>query len=283
MAYLQIYKNNSKASYTHTVLKGDELYVVNIIPGEKMFWKYLGKVGKDYTIDGTLIHKPSLKMISIIQNKLKPKTNEGFTFIRYKDWLNEGHIDDLEPEEIVTNKYVDIQLNDSFMVELMIATYKDETNHGDLSDDEVLASPDFKEYVKYEFESKFYETRTMLKEFIEDGRIDIWRSLRVSGDWFEHFLKEGKHLGIYWSFSSKAAEPHWGYNDEKKNVDVLIKSSVKEEYVDWVKTLRLNISQTSEEEKEIRLFKNTPIKIEELYINKKMIDITKLKEKTFKA
>lgn len=38
-----------------------------------MKWRYVGKIDpKVYQVSGTLIHKPSLKMISILQRDLQP-------------------------------------------------------------------------------------------------------------------------------------------------------------------------------------------------------------------
>lgn len=88
MAYLQIYKNRINTPYTHTVLKGNEMYGVNISSGEKMRWEYLGKINRDsYVVNGSIISKPSLKMISILQRTLQPK-NESI-FNSFKNWINE--------------------------------------------------------------------------------------------------------------------------------------------------------------------------------------------------
>ena len=107
--------------------------------------------------------------------------------------------------------------------------------------------------------------------------------MKVADDWYEKLINSGKHLGIYWSFDSNSAEAHWGHN-QNTPVEVLIKSSVNEEYVNWVDTIMLNMNpQLGEEEKEIRLFKNTSIKIEQLFINNEEIDISKIKNKEFKA
>jgi len=73
-------------------------------------------------------------------------------------------------------------------------------------------------------------------------------------------------LGIYWSWDERAAEAHWG--NSAHNNDALIKSSIKEEYIDWRNTLYANMDMSlGEEEKEITLFKNTSLKIEELYVD----------------
>lgn len=74
-AHLQIYKNNNIADYyNYIVLKGEELYNVRIRAGEKMIYKYIGKIDKKiYSINGSLIKTPSEKMIVILQKNLNPK------------------------------------------------------------------------------------------------------------------------------------------------------------------------------------------------------------------
>ena len=105
MSYLQIYKNKPNAYYTHSVLKGDDFYEVNLVSGQKMTWRYLGKIDpKVFQINGTLLHKPSIKTITILQRVLQPKkANESLvpgTVFRScsQDWLkefidNHGYID----------------------------------------------------------------------------------------------------------------------------------------------------------------------------------------------
>ena len=71
--YLQIYKNNDiKDYYNYIVLKGDVLYMVKIEKGRSMAFKKVGKIDKQkYSINGTLIKKPSEKLIYILQKKFK--------------------------------------------------------------------------------------------------------------------------------------------------------------------------------------------------------------------
>jgi hypothetical protein len=90
MPYLRIYKNRPNAIFTHSVLKGDDLYEVNIVSGEKMRWRYITKVDpKAYQVSGALLTKPSPKMISIFQRMLQPPIKES-KFIDFQQWLNES-------------------------------------------------------------------------------------------------------------------------------------------------------------------------------------------------
>ncbi len=66
---------------------------------------------------------------------------------------------------------------------------------------------------------------------------------------------------------------------------VTVVSEIKEKYVDWIDTYRLNMDTSlGDMEKEIRLFKGTPLKIIRIYDDKgNDLDLTPIKGKTFKA
>jgi hypothetical protein len=51
--------------------------------------------------------------------------------------------------------------------------------------------------------------------------------------------------------------------------------------VDWQSTFKLHTYPIYSEEREIRLFKNTPIKIKSISINDEVVDISVLGDKTF--
>jgi len=88
MPFLQIFRNKSNAIYNYTVLKGSDLYEVNIARGEKMKWRYVGKIDpKVYQVAGTLVHNPSVQMISILQRVLQPPVKESFR--TFDNWLKE--------------------------------------------------------------------------------------------------------------------------------------------------------------------------------------------------
>lgn len=191
--------------------------------------------------------------------------------------MNEAHLYDIKKEDVITKKYLDIIANDD---EIVIETYRIENN---LSDEYFYDDPDYKEWVEEKIDIEYNKKINELQDLIslEDGTIEIWRAMKVEDDWIEHLLKNGKHLGIYWSYEESGAEPHWGYNNDKRKNDIVLVTKVKEEYVDWINTIRLNVAPLSSEEKEIRLFKNTPIKIEELYFNGVLIKNNLIYKKIF--
>jgi hypothetical protein len=282
-----IYLNDKIIGFSRYVLYNHELTISYIIIKPEYrrqgyasrLLKYIKQKNLEYKYKSSLktpegaAFKP--KDLSLTEN-IKAKFVYNFLF--------ESFLNDINPENVITNRYVDLQLNNSFNIELWAYYYKEKYNIENVDDDDIIQLPEFKEWLKNLLYEQFNEIGAKLWLLIKDnGKIDLWRILKVDKNWFEHFQKEGKHLGIYWSFDKKAAKPHHGYNQKEKNIEILIKTSVKEEHVNWIDTYRLNLEPCSEEEKEIRLFKNTPLKIEELYINKKNVDISSIKNKIFKA
>jgi glutaredoxin-related protein len=197
-----------------------------------------------------------------------------------KESLNEGVMEDITLEYIkpkIKQHIFDISSD------MLVTAYKIEQNKEEEDDDEVIESEDFNLWLDYEIEILLEKAKERIDAHIDwDGNIDLWRIMMVDDNWFEHLKTQGNRIGEFWSFEEHAAEPHWGYNIDKHNKAV-IKSSVNEKHINWERTLILNSDPSSEEEKEISLFKNTPLKIEYLEINGEEVDITPIKDKIFKA
>jgi hypothetical protein len=159
--------------------------------------------------------------------------------------------------------------------------YEDED--GNIIDDEdIIETPEFVEYVQSELESKFEEVKYDIGYITKNGWITIYREMTVDPRWLNN-LKRNKRLGIYWSWDKHAAEAHWG-SFGKGHRSILLVSQVKEIHVDWVDTFKLNIHPSlGEEEKEIRLFKNTPIKLLDVYVEGEKMDISEVEGRVFKA
>jgi hypothetical protein len=106
--------------------------------------------------------------------------------------------------------------------------------------------------------------------------------MTVTSSWLDHLEREGKHLGIYWTWDSDSADTHWG--DYSKPSKVLIEAEVPENGVDWEKTLITNVEPfTGDDEKEITLIKGVPLKILSVEMDGKLQDISNIEGKTFFA
>jgi len=165
--------------------------------------------------------------------------------------------------------------------EFLISQYKYENYLPD--EDEDIDQEDFYAWVEEDLKFKIEELiRFYESEIIKGGRITVWRKITVSEDWMDHFSKEGKHLGIYWTWDPDAAETHWG--DYTKKSVALIEAEVSENGVDWKRTIRANIEPAiGDDEKEITLNKGIPLKIVSIEINDRPIDVSQLQNKTFFA
>ena len=150
----------------------------------------------------------------------------------------------------------------------------------DVDADEIEEMPEYKEWFKTEIEYSFNDVKNELKDKVENDQITIWRVITVNSKWLEHFIKHGKHLGVYWSWDEHSAEAHWGYGFGK-NIEVRFQCTVDERQVDWEQTVILNMHPDLGEEKEIRLVKNTRLKLDKLEIDNEEYDISKLKNRIF--
>ncbi len=199
-------------------------------------------------------------------------------------FLNEMSFNSMEHYHIITPEYIkDIQMSDEY--DRFIEHYQYEENKIDIDKDEIEETDDFKNWFKYELDYLYDNVIDKLNHIIlSNNTVNIWRMLTVDENWINHLLKKGKHLGIYWSWDENAAEAHWGSGNQKR---ITLKSNIKEEYVNWIDTIKLNMNiSLGDEEKEIRLFKNTPIKIDEILNenNENLLDLPEhkqIKEKIF--
>ncbi len=153
-----------------------------------------------------------------------------------------------------------------------------------IEDDEVNEnSIEFKDWLYNRVKKAYNYTIAYFKDLIgykNNNNIFIYRALTINDSFYNDFKNYGKHLGIYWTFDENAAEAHYGKYDIHSN-EAVIYSEINEQYVNWDETIYLNTNINWEMEKEIRLFKNTPLKILKLTINGEDVDISEIKNKIF--
>jgi hypothetical protein len=200
--------------------------------------------------------------------------------LKYSEFLNEATISAIDPNDVINKKFLSIVLGDTYNRESLIYQYMHEegiVNEEDIDDDE------FSDWVKYELDylaNEFVDKTN--NELIKTGRIKIWRAMSVNKEWESRLPSEAKHLGIYWSWDSEGAEPHWGYNTDLPFTTIM-EAEVDETSVDWYPTIRLNVEPISFEEKEIRLVKGSKINILSIKIDEKEIDLSEISGERFIA
>ena len=195
--------------------------------------------------------------------------------------INEGSFYDVKDSDILNDKFIKIFIkNDHFDSYLEYYIERKELDEDDK--DEIRESDDFYEYIKDMLEQRLEEAKENIHYKIEynTGKIILYRAIDVDDNWLEHLKTKGKHLGIYWSWDSDGAVAYWG---KGKKLEAVIEIEIDEKYINWQETLAMNMSPDFSEEKEIRLFKNTPININRISINGKDVVISEIKDKTFYA
>ena len=152
----------------------------------------------------------------------------------------------------------------------------------DIEENEELHKEFFKWFGNYMFD-EYENVIDKLEDSIDQsGEITIYREMRVIDNWMEHLIKQGKHLGIYWTWDENSAEAHWG--KVKNRNKALLVAKIKEEYVNWEETIKLNMELSlGDMEREIRLFKGTTIDLISVIINGEEQDLSTLKNKEFLA
>ncbi|MFA5489833.1 MAG: hypothetical protein WC284_11535 [Candidimonas sp.] len=92
---------------------------------------------------------------------------------------------------------------------------------------------------------------------IINGKISIYRSIRVNKKVVDGIVKERIRLGNYWTFDANKAESKWSFSYDKP---ITINGLVEPRNVDWITTIRRNMDYMyGDYEDEIYLKTGTPV------------------------
>jgi hypothetical protein len=197
----------------------------------------------------------------------------------FENFITESLLTSVNLDSILTPSFVKgMAAKDEYFMDL----YKHEEQLTDV-DDEDIDQEDFLNWLEYDLRYKLEELiRLYRNELIQNGKVTVWRAMTVTSSWLDHLEREGKHLGIYWTWDPDAADTHWG--DYSKTSKVLIEAEVPENGVDWEKTLITNVEPfTGDDEKEITLIKGVPLRILSIEMDGELQDISNLEGKAFLA
>ncbi len=133
----------------------------------------------------------------------------------------------------------------------------DRDGDGDDPDFEAKFKAWFWDYVSEQIENTYLR----LRHLIRDGKIEVWRDITAPRDFK---LDPNRHPGIHWSWDPDAAQAHWGdFSDG--NVEWTIHGFVREQDIDWVRTIFQNVSPDFVDEKEITIKADAPVEIVSVY------------------
>jgi len=215
-----------------------------------------------------------MELRKFIQTTIREYLNE-------QEMLKEASFHSFDNDAILNDKYIKNFINSDDVADNLLDWYI-ESNELDEDDKETIRlSQDYYDYIKDELERHLEDAKENIYDKIDyhSNKITLYRAITVDNNWLQHLKTQGKRLGIYWSWDSGGAETHWG--DSSKKNEAVIEAEIDEKYVDWETTFEMNMNPYYSEEKEIRLFKNTPIKIKSIKINNNEFDISILGNKVF--
>lgn len=163
------------------------------------------------------------------------------------------------------NKAIDRYGSDTYLEEVYEFEYPD----NDIIED----SEHYNEFIYDLFSSNIENIFDDVYNTLEHEPL-VYRSITVSEDWTIENLKD-KNIGIYWSYDKDKAEPHWGYIKNKKEI-LIIGEIIYDDSVNIDETILLNLAPgLGEEEKEIRLIKDSYILVKGVEIDGEFIEINK--------
>jgi hypothetical protein len=194
---------------------------------------------------------------------------------KYFQYLVENTNVQLQPNEIITDDYIQ-NIIENELDEWIVGEYKQKKGL-DIDINEIDES-DFSLWLKKYLIDRFEDIKYRINSKINNNKITIWRALEVPDDWYNNLITNGGKLGIYWTFNKYSADTYDGGGDF--NNKVVIESIVDIKYVDWVETYKCNLNLLfGDAESEIRLYKNSPLDIINIEINKVLVDIKNLNNK----
>lgn len=222
-------------------------------------------------------------------NRIKKLINEVYIneesldrFIQNQSWVRKLIRDSIKEQELssdIFDKYMIYDFKGNSVSDKLANSLGVDVD--DLEDEDIVKSDVYKEFVYFKMSNRIMDIYYDIYHIIKENKIELFRALDIKGaDWVSHLEKQGKHLGVYWADSFDKAEAHWGTGGKT----YIIQTSVDEKNVNWYDTFMARMDLTlGDEEREIRLFKGTPLKLLNLYLDGEELNISNIKDKIFYA
>ena len=184
----------------------------------------------------------------------------------------------IQEEDVFSSNYMN-ELRKSDYYNHEMSNYM---HDNDIDEEEDLNIDEFEDYLLSILKNNYENFIDAINDTMNynSGDIKIWRAISVDDNWLNKLKIGGMRLGVYWSWIENSAEAHWRGDF---NNDVILEGVINEKYVNWIETIRANIHPNFDEEREINLFKNTPIKLISVVYNNEELPDTFFKNKIYKS
>ena len=120
-----------------------------------------------------------------------------------------------------------------------------------------MKSPEFDAKLLQWAKGQVADAEWNIQQHFNGEIIRVYRMITAPVDWKPD---PTRHPGDYWSWEEDCADAHWG-NFSNGDVKWMMTADVHMSQIDWVQTLAVNGMPDSEDECEITMIPNTPIKL----------------------
>ncbi len=101
---------------------------------------------------------------------------------------------------------------------------------------------------------------------IHNGEMVIYRKMAVREDWLDWIQTKGENtrVGIYWSYNKGSVGTYGSSSNPKdSDIDIILTAKVNIKHINWdhIIGLMVEVNSLYVKEKEITLYKNTPLNI----------------------
>ncbi len=134
----------------------------------------------------------------------------------------------------------------------------------------------FDKAYEYFYDEMKDEYEALLKSYSNEYKfpMSVFRSLYLPHDSVDSLLKDRKlmnrlvkEIGVYWAKTRKEAYSYWHETGKTNENNFIFEAMIKENDINWSRTLDYNLHPELSEEKEVRLNKNTKIQVTNIYLN----------------
>lgn len=155
---------------------------------------------------------------------------------------------------------IDWEGGDGETVMYMLGYRYNGSEYVDTDDDENVAdldSPEIKSKLKYWAKSRVENSLDNILYHFNGDIIRVYRMITAPKNWKPD---PNRHPGQYWSWDKQSADAHWG-SFNNGHVKWLMTADIHSNQIDWVQTLSVNSNPSQEDEAEITVPENVPIKL----------------------
>ena len=129
--------------------------------------------------------------------------------------LLEKSINQIDENKLLSKIFLNSMSNYSIIEHYFsLFIYENDLDENEVDIDDYYDNKDFINFLKDKLNEKMDDIIYDLKDQINNNEILIYRAMVIKNkNYIDHLIKQGKHLGIYWTYDKYKAHPYWVENE----------------------------------------------------------------------